>query len=100
MMWCKACDKYLELLNEEADLHLGHRDQDSDQDNAQDMTKMIIDFCKEPHSAKEIMNHIKMRNRSFFRRHYLEPMLKTGQIKMSVPDKPKSGNQRYYAEYK
>ena len=33
---------------------------------------------------------------SFFRRHYLNPMIKTGQLKMTLPDKPKSGNQKYY----
>ena len=30
-MLCKACDKYLELLNDEEDLHLGQSDQDNDQ---------------------------------------------------------------------
>ncbi len=31
MVLCKACDKYLELLNDEEDLHLGQSDQDNDQ---------------------------------------------------------------------
>ena len=90
MVLCKACDKYLDLLNE--DSRLGQ----SDQDNDQDVTKMIIAFCKQPHSAKEIMEYIKINDRSFFRRHYLNPMIKTGQLKMTIPDKPKSGNQKYY----
>lgn len=86
---CKACDKYLELLNGESDLYLGHFDQD--------VTKIIIDFCKKPHSAKEIMDYIKINDRSFFRRHYLYPMLEAEQLKMTIPDKPKSRNQKYYA---
>ena len=90
MVLCKACDKYLELRNE--DSRLGQ----SAQDNDQDVTKMIIAFCKQPHSAKEIMEYIKINDRSFFRRHYLNPMIKTGQLKMTIPDKPKSGNQKYY----
>ncbi len=89
MVLCKACDKYLKLLNDGNDAHLGQSDQD--------VTKMIIIFCKEPHSAKEIMDYIKINDRSFFRRHYLNPMIKTGQLKMTIPDKPKSGNQKYYA---
>ncbi len=32
MVLCKACDKYLKLLNDGSDLHLGHSDQDNDQD--------------------------------------------------------------------
>ena len=31
MVLCKACDKYLELLNDEEDLYLGQSDQDNDQ---------------------------------------------------------------------
>lgn len=31
MVLCKACDKYLELLNDKGDLHLGQIDQDNDQ---------------------------------------------------------------------
>ena len=31
MVLCKACDKYLELLNAEEDLYLGQSDQDNDQ---------------------------------------------------------------------
>ncbi len=31
MVLCKACDKYLELLNDEEDLNLGQSDQDNDQ---------------------------------------------------------------------
>ncbi len=89
MVLCKACDKYLRLLNDGNDVHLGQSDQD--------MTKMIIIFCKEPHSAKEIMDYIKINGRSFFRRHYLNPMIKMGQLKMTIPDKPKSGNQKYYS---
>ncbi|MCM1027617.1 MAG: ATP-dependent DNA helicase RecG, partial [Roseburia sp.] len=91
MVLCKACDKYMELLNNK-NLYLGQ----SDQDNDQDVTKMIIVFCKRPHSAKEIMDYVKINDRSFFRRHYLNPMIKTGQLKMTIPDKPKSGNQKYY----
>ncbi|MCM1342325.1 MAG: hypothetical protein NC246_00660 [Muribaculaceae bacterium] len=93
MALCKACDKYLKLLNTESNLYLGQNDQDTDQD----VTKMIIAFCQDPHSAKEIMNHIKVSDRSFFRRHYLDPMIKTGQLKMTIPNKPKSKNQKYYS---
>ncbi len=70
MVLCNACDKYLDLMNEDEDSHLGQSDQD--------VTKMIITFCKQPHSAKEIMEYIKINDRSFFRRHYLNPMIKTG----------------------
>lgn len=68
----------------------------SDQANDQDMTKMIFEFCKTPHSAKEIMDQIQIQDRSYFRRHYLEPMIKAEQLKMTIPEKTKSRNQKYY----
>lgn len=64
--------------------------------NDHDMTKMIFEFCKMPHSAKEIMAQIQIQDRSYFRRHYLEPMIKAEQLKMTIPEKPKSRNQKYY----
>lgn len=94
MVLCKACEKYLKLQNDKKGHHLGHFDQDDDQDVA----KMIIAYCKQPRSAKEIMDYIEIGDRSFFRRHYLNPMLNARQLKMTIPDKPKSGNQKYYAE--
>ncbi len=48
MVLCKACDKYLKLLNDGNDAHLGQSDHDNDQDDNF--------FCKELHSAKEIMD--------------------------------------------
>ena len=93
MVLCKACDKYLNLLNESKNLDLVQ----NGQDNKQDLNMLIITFCKQPRSAKEIMDYIKINDRSFFRRHYLNPMIKTGYLKMTIPDKPKSGNQKYYS---
>lgn len=43
----------MELQNGTEDLNLGQ----SDQDNDQVVTKMIIAFCKKPQSAKEIMDY-------------------------------------------
>ncbi len=60
------------------------------------VTKMIIAFCKRPHSAKEIMEYIKINDRSFFRRHYLNPMNKSEQLKRTISDRQKSANQKYY----
>ena len=69
--------------------HLGQNDQD--------VTKIICAFCRTPHSAKEIMEYIHIQNRSFFRRHYFEPMLKVDKLKRTIPDKPQSRHQKYYS---
>ena len=96
MVLCKACDKYLELLNDKGDLHLGQSDQDHDQDG-HDVVMMILDFCKEARSISEIMEQFGFDSRTSFRRKYLNTLVKDGRLKMTLPDKPKSKNQKYYS---
>ena len=64
--------------------------------NGQDMDKMIIDFCKEPKSVLEIMDNFIFKSRTSFKRNYLQKMLAEGTLKMTIPEKPSSRNQKYY----
>ncbi|MCM1154005.1 MAG: putative DNA binding domain-containing protein [Roseburia sp.] len=65
--------------------------------NGQDMVKIIIDFCKKPKSIVEIMEYCGLKSRTSFRRNYLQKMLEDGTLKMTIPDKPSSRNQKYYS---
>ena len=47
------------------------------------------------YSAAELMARLGLRSRSSFSVHYLRPALDAGVIKMTVPDKPTSREQRY-----
>ena len=87
MVLCKACDKYLELLKDD-----DHHDQDG-----YDMTKMILDYCKEARSVPEIMKKFGFNSRTSFRRKYLNALVIEGRLKMTLPNKPKSKNQKYYS---
>ena len=51
-----------------------------------------------PQSAKELMDKLNLKSLVGFRRNYLAPALKIGLIKMTIPDKPTSKNQRYYKD--
>lgn len=96
MVLCKACDKYLELLNDEENLHLGQSGRDHDQDG-NDVVMMILDFCKEAKSIPEIMEKFGFDSRTSFRRKYLNTLVKEGRLKMTLPDKPRSKNQKYFS---
>ena len=88
MVLCKACDRYLELLrNDNYHDHFGH-----------DMVMMILDFCKEPRAVPEIMEKSGFDSRTSFRRKYLNPLLENGKLKMTLPNKPKNKNQKYYSQ--
>ena len=92
-LWlCKACDRYLRLLRDDGQ----HPDHHPNQ-NGQDVNKLIIDFCKDPKSVQEIMDEFYFDSRTSFRRKYLTPMLKNGVLKMTIPEKPSSKNQKYFS---
>ena len=57
----------------------------------------ILDFCATPRSRQEIMDHLGLVNRRHFVKRYLEPMVESGKLRMTIPDKPKSKNQKYVA---
>lgn len=91
MILCKASERYLKLLNtigEES-----NRAQDRAQDKAQD--EMIIEFCLEPKDLKEIAEYFGYKNVRKFRENHINPLLNTGKLKMTIPNKPTSRNQKY-----
>ena len=57
--------------------------------------KGILEFCKEPRSKAEIMQYCGYKDSKNFSRVYLRPLIESGQIQMTIPDKPRSHNQKY-----
>ena len=55
----------------------------------------LVDACEEPKTRDEMMEFLGLANRDHFRKAYLKPLLESGRIKMTIPDKPKSKNQKY-----
>ena len=70
-------------------------DQVSDQDKSQDILHAVLDFCITEKSKHEICSFIGYRNLTYFTRKYLNPLLASGQLKMTIPDKPNSRKQKY-----
>lgn len=48
-----------------------------------------------PYSANEIMAKLGLKSKETFRKNYMHPALEQGIVKMTIPDKPSSKNQRY-----
>ena len=70
-------------------------DQVSEQDKIQDILQAVLDFCITEKNKQHICSIIDYRNLTYFTRKYLNPLLASGQLKMTIPDKPKSRNQKY-----
>ena len=65
------------------------------EENADERVKMILEFCSIPRSRDEIMSHIGLVNREYFRKTVLRPLLEAGILVMTDKDHPKSKNQKY-----
>ena len=57
----------------------------------------ILAFCAQPKSREEIMSMCGLKNKNHFIKAHLKPLLESGQLRMTIPDKPNSRNQKYVA---
>lgn len=55
----------------------------------------ILEFCKTARSKKEISEYIGYRNLTYLTRTFLKPLLKSGKLLYTIPDKPQSRLQKY-----
>lgn len=71
-------------------------EQDNEQDNEQvGYEEKILAFCVEPRTREEIQSFVGIARREGFRAKILRPLLESGRLRMTIPDKPNSRNQRY-----
>ncbi len=57
----------------------------------------LLEYCKEPRDRDEMMKFLGIKHRTTFRSDYLNPLLDEGKIIMTIPDKPRSKNQKFYS---
>ncbi len=55
----------------------------------------LLGFCRTPRSRQEIADYLNVKTVFYAMKHYVEPLLQSGQLAMTIPEKPKSRNQRY-----
>ena len=65
------------------------------QDKRNETFNKIIEICKEPKSIKEIMEELGFKSNKTFKRSYIKPLLESRKLKMTIPEKPTSRNQKY-----
>lgn len=57
--------------------------------------KLILEFCMEPKSLTEIIEHLGLKDKKSFKETYISKMLEDGSLSMTEPDNPTSRNQKY-----
>jgi ATP-dependent DNA helicase RecG len=59
----------------------------------------LLEFCATERSRKEMQEFCGIKSDEYFRKNIITPMLTLGLIRMTVPDKPNSRNQKYVRAY-
>ena len=72
---------------------------DGQVDGQDDRIQELLEFCATPRKRDEMQQLVGIASRDYFRKNLLEPLLQSGQLKMTIPDKPNSSKQRYVKSY-
>lgn len=56
----------------------------------------LLEFCRTPRTRREIADYLGIKTVFYVVSHYVEPLLESGRLAMTLPDKPKSRHQRYF----
>ncbi len=59
--------------------------------------KDIINFCKIPRTRQEIAEYIGLGSVTYAMKKYVQPLVDSKKIKLTIPDAPSSPNQKYYS---
>ena len=58
----------------------------------------LLIFCRTPRTRAEIEQHFKGRlSINYLMTHIIRPLVGQGKIRLAIPDKPRSKNQKYYS---
>jgi hypothetical protein len=58
----------------------------------------LIAFCSVARTRAELSAFLNISSVSYMMEKYINPLLESGKLKMTIPDKPKSRNQKYFSE--
>lgn len=84
-------------LNETATMKSGSKTSDkvSDLVRSDAVAERILEFCKTARTKKEISEHIEYNNLTYMTRTYNKPLLESGKLAYTIPEKPQSRLQKY-----
>lgn len=57
----------------------------------------LVEFCETPKTREEICDYLDLKSKSYVVKEYLAPLIEKGDLRMTLPDKPRSAKQKYVA---
>lgn len=65
-----------------------------------EITMKVLQFCSVPRKKADIVDYCGYKDRRRFADRYIKPLLESGALEMTIPDKPKSSKQMYVVKGK
>lgn len=62
--------------------------------------KGLLEFCRVPRTRSEIIEFLDIASGQYALRRYLDPLVQSGEIQLTIPEKPRSRNQKYVTAVK
>ena len=56
----------------------------------------LLEYCAVPRTRAEMQDFCEIKTREYFRKKILVPMIQSGKLMLTIPEKPSSPNQKYY----
>ena len=56
----------------------------------------LLEFCRKPRTRKEIADFLGLSTIFYASNQYILPLVEEGRLKMTIPEHPKSRNQRFF----
>ena len=69
-----------------------------DKADKDDLIEDLVHFCITPRSRDELAKKMNISSISYMMSRYINPLLESGRLKMTIPAKPKSRKQKYFSE--
>ena len=83
----------LHMIDESLKEIISQSNVDGINQNVRELLDAMMDI---PMTSREIMVRLGIKSKETFRNSYLNPAMEIGLVKMTIPDKPTSKNQKYY----
>lgn len=65
-------------------------------DNGEDVINSLLDYCSTPRTREDIVKFVG-KSKNYVIRTYISPLVLSGQLKLTIPNKPQSSLQKYYS---
>ena len=83
------------LKNMNFDLHSASGQVSGQVDGQDERIAKLLKYCESARSRSDMQAVVGISSRDFFSKNYLYPLLDAGKLRMTIPDKPNSRNQKY-----